>query len=356
MTEKEVKTKVDLVEMAKALDAALAKLRKLEDKMDRHSQNWLRFWRRWIGPRADVNAKDGEVGSVRIWALLGVFILSASLLFGAGEVRDYSQGTGIARFNQTSRTGDITLEINAGTIKNTLSVATNLTVSSGGTLTLTGVTVAGWGSVSSGLFTNATFNGTTSISNNVVGLGTATISNMNIYATPIGVSVPAAGAFTTLSASGDFTGALAGTLDNAVVDDWRFTYTNDTAILGQLILESGVSGLGVAANDTIEMQFKANDDETNMVTWLEIEVLIADETFDSKDTTFAFKGYKANSAVTFLAMDATGLDVLGQCGADTFAVNGVAGFSGPVTNLVFPAGPTNILWYGSGIVTNVSYL
>ena len=83
-------------------DGLCAKVRKMSD-------NWKRFCAVHVG-----NDKDGEVGSVKVGLLALVALLCVSLVaWGAGELESWSQGTGTATLDQTARTGNITLTIDA---------------------------------------------------------------------------------------------------------------------------------------------------------------------------------------------------------------------------------------------------
>lgn len=118
MAAKEEKA-VDVAALEKKVDGLCAQVRRMQD-------NWVKFSEKFIGRPVD-GKKQGEVGSMRIMAVVAILVMAIVGSVVAAELWDISQGTGTAKFEQTGRTGDITLTVDVVDAKLTASGSMTLT-------------------------------------------------------------------------------------------------------------------------------------------------------------------------------------------------------------------------------------
>ena len=128
MAAKEEKA-VDVAALEKKVDGLCAQVRRMQD-------NWVKFSEKFIGRPVD-GKKQGEVGSMRIGAMVAIAVIGVAVIaFGAGEIENWSQGTGTATLDQTGRTGNITLTIDAVSSANGTSVNSGNSTTALSTVTL----------------------------------------------------------------------------------------------------------------------------------------------------------------------------------------------------------------------------
>ena len=86
------------------------------------------------------------------------------------------------------------------------------------------------------------------------------------------------------------------TLDNSADSEVRFTYNDDAANLGELIVESENAAGNMADNDSLSLVFKAKDDGGNLVEWAHApQMRITDVTAAAKDSELLFSVYDGNT-------------------------------------------------------------
>jgi len=140
------------------------------------------------------------------------------------------------------------------------------------------------------------------------------VSNGNIQArfgttprldyTTIGGVSAAAGSFTTISASGDFTASSDIVLEkstilrNDTISDVELIGTNAAANLGNLILDTSVDTASVGDNSYYSLVYRGPDSASNATDYVSIDGIITDETSTTEDSVLRVRTISGGSAVT----------------------------------------------------------
>ena len=120
----------------------------------------------------------------------------------------------------------------------------------------------------------------------------------NVFIVDDSGNLPASGSVTLTAqeVNGDVTLANDETLDNSADSEVRFTYNDDAANLGELIVESENAAGNMADNDSLSLVFKAKDDGGNLVEWAHApQMRITDVTAAAKDSELLFSVYDGNT-------------------------------------------------------------
>jgi len=258
------KEKVSSVEeLEKKVDNLCAVVRRMQE-------NWGRFAESHLGRPSD-GKKKGEVGSARIGILAVIAVIGLSVIAYGAELFDLSQGTGTAKFEQTSRTGDITLTVDAGVFASGTTVGTDgsgsgtnaqstvaLTYAENGNKTIT-MTLA----LTPIVMTPAADDTTNAIGSVVLlnlpeGLwnfdGTV-VNDLTLNATNIYMDATNKWTFGVGSSAASGFGALSGTEINFASTNTPIQVTNvyDTvSTTGNLVLDGTASGITVSLNCVVD--------------------------------------------------------------------------------------------------------
>lgn len=109
-------------------DYLAAEVRRIAEKVGRMSANWKAVVPKFMG---ETEFDDGKMkqGKVSIAGVCLIALLSVvGYVFAAGEIENWSYGTGTATLDQTGQTGDITFRCNDITALDDLTVTDDLTI------------------------------------------------------------------------------------------------------------------------------------------------------------------------------------------------------------------------------------
>jgi len=288
---------VKSTKLEKIVNDMAAKVRGLEDKVkeqaetdERHSENWRRFHNRFVGAGSDV------LGLVLALCMLaGVASRASAQVWRPFEPAVYGDFSVTA--DPASQTADVV-------------VSGDLTMASGATLTISGVTLVG-GTISN-VLVNGSISGTTTLSGTVAGdnvvltglsnttwtagstltVGTATIvptSATQLTVTETTITLAGAVGATSLTVTGDLTANSDIVLENDEVirndvdGDVELIFDDDAATLGQLVFDTSLTQGSMADDDLYEIVFRGPDTASNATDYVVLQGQITDNTTATED-------------------------------------------------------------------------